>query len=182
MPAKIVQSSIEGVFELVGNSFTDDRGSFLNCFRQQERSFLEAWNSREIMQINISKTSQVGTVRGLHLQKYPHSEAKLIRCIRGKVWDVAVDLRRNSSTFCKWHAVELDSDRCNAVVIPEGCAHGFQVLEPDSELLYMHSQHWQPDAEAGVCWNDSALSIAWPLPVIMMSQRDQSLPCIEAFF
>lgn len=108
----------------------------------------------------------------------PHGEAKLIRCLRGRVWDVAVDLRQASPYYGKWQAVELSADKANAVMIPEGFAHGFQVLEPGSELLYLHSGPWVPEAETGVRWNDPGLAVAWPLPISEMSDRDLSLPLL----
>ena len=103
-------------------------------------------------------------MRGLHFQKPPQAEAKLVKCIRGRVWDVGVDLRPHSSTFLKWQAVELDSGTHNAFFIPEGCAHGFQVMEPDSELLYLHSAFYHAEQEGGLLWNDPVLNISWPLP------------------
>lgn len=165
-----------GVVELMGSPFRDRRGAFLNLFRWQEPVFAEVWGERAIAQINLSLTKAIGTIRGLHYQAAPHSEAKLVRCLRGRVWDVAVDLRPNSSTYGQWHGVELSPDQANALFIPEGCAHGFQVLAEDSELLYLHSGAWVPEAETGVRWNDEQLAIAWPLPVSDLSDRDQLLP------
>ena len=169
-------TSIAGVLELVGHPFSDHRGAFLNAFRAQELTFAQAWGDRGIDQVNLSRTEAVGAVRGLHLQAPPHSEAKLVRCLRGRVWDVAVDLRPGSPTCGQWHAVELSPGAANALLIPEGCAHGFQVLEPGSELLYLHSGAWVPEAETGVCWEDPQLAIAWPLPVTDLSDRYRSLP------
>ncbi len=110
----------------------------------------------------------------------PHAEMKLVRCLRGRVWDVAVDLRAESPTFLHWHAEELSPDNHRMVVIPEGCAHGFQVLTPDSELLYLHTAFYAPDAEGGVRHDDPALGIRWPLPVTDLSPRDRSHPLIDA--
>src|SRR5207237_2682794 len=111
--------------------------------------------SRNIVQINLSSTRQAGAVRGLHFQRSPHAEMKLIRCLRGSVWDVAVDLRRGSPTFLKWHAEELDSNNARMMVVPEGCAHGFQTLVGDCELLYLHTASYALESEAGVAWDDS---------------------------
>ena len=169
-------SPIAGVIELVGHPFSDHRGAFLNAFRAQEPCFAEAWGDRPIAQVNLSRTEAVGTVRGLHLQAAPHSEAKLVRCLHGRVWDVAVDLRPGSISFGHWHAVELSPAAGNALLIPEGCAHGFQVQEPGSELLYLHSGTWVPEAETGVHCSDSQLAIAWPLSITGLSERDQRLP------
>ena len=139
-----------------------------------------SWGDRGIAQVNVSRTETVGTIRGLHLQAPPHSEAKLVRCLRGRVWDVAVDLRPDSATYCHWHAVELSSERANALLIPEGCAHGFQVLEPGSELLYLHSGAWVPEAETGVRFDDPQLAIPWPLTPRGLSERDLALPLLES--
>ena len=176
MATDLRATPIAGVWELVGCPFTDPRGAFINAFRAQEPAFAEAWADRPIAQVNLSRTEAVGTVRGLHLQAAPHSEAKLVRCLRGRVWDVAVDLRPGSATYGQWHALELSSDAANALLIPEGCAHGFQVLEPGSELLYLHSGAWVPEAETGVHCSDAQLAIPWPLPPLGLSERDQVLP------
>jgi dTDP-4-dehydrorhamnose 3,5-epimerase len=176
MATEAFATPIAGVFELVGCSFGDQRGAFLNGFRAQEQSFMEAWGSRPIAQVNFSRTEAVGTVRGLHYQRPPHCEAKLVRCLRGRVWDVAVDLRVGSPTYGQWYAVELSPEAANALVIPEGCAHGFQVLEASSELLYLHSGVWVPEAETGVHCHDPDLAISWPFMPLGLSQRDQTLP------
>jgi dTDP-4-dehydrorhamnose 3,5-epimerase len=176
MPAELRRTPINGAFELISQPFADHRGAFLNAFRGQEPAFMGAWGDRGIAQVNLSRTEAVGTIRGLHLQAEPHSEAKLVRCLRGRVWDVAVDLRHDSASYSHWHAVELSPEQGNALLIPEGCAHGFQVLEPGSELLYLHSGSWEPKAETGVRWDDPQLSIAWPLPLTALSDRDRDLP------
>lgn len=178
MPVELRRTTINGVFELVGQPFVDARGAFLNAFRAQEDAFMGSWGDRGIAQVNVSHSEAVGTIRGLHLQASPHSEAKLVRCLKGRVWDLAVDLRRDSTTYGHWQAVELSPERGNALLIPEGCAHGFQVLEPGSELLYLHSGAWVPEAETGVRWNDPQLSIAWPLAVSEISERDRALPLL----
>jgi len=176
MATDLRATPIAGVWELVACPFCDQRGAFLNGFRAQEPAFAEAWGQRSIAQVNLSRTEVVGTVRGLHLQAPPHSEAKLVRCLRGRVWDVAVDLRPGSASYGQWHALELSPDAANALLIPEGCAHGFQVLAPGSELLYLHSGAWVPEAEIGVHCSDPELAIAWPLPPLGLSERDQALP------
>ena len=180
MMPKVINTSIEGVHEISSVSFTDTRGSFLNCYRILDSAYVECWGHRKIHQVNLSFTRDVGTVRGMHLQKYPHHEAKLVRCIRGRVLDVVVDLRPNSATWGSWHALELSPEANNALLIPEGCAHGFQVLSPDSELLYLHSGSWVPDAEVGVHCCDPLLDIRWPLPVVGLSPRDQSFKFLSA--
>lgn len=129
---------------------------------------------RHIKQINHSRTRTVGAVRGLHFQYPPHAEMKLVRCIKGRVWDVAVDLRAGSATFLRWHAEELAPENARMLVIPEGCAHGFQVLERDSELLYLHTARYVPQVEGGLSCQDPRLGIAWPLPVTDLSRRDSN--------
>jgi dTDP-4-dehydrorhamnose 3,5-epimerase len=179
MPTEVRSTAIAGVLELLGQPFADHRGAFFNAFRAQEPAFAQAWGDRPIAQVNLSRTEEMGTVRGLHLQAPPHCEAKLVRCLRGHVWDVAVDLRTGSTTYGHWHAVELSPGAANALLIPEGCAHGFQVLEPTSELLYLHSGTWEPEAETGVRFNDPKLAITWPLPPTGLSERDLALPLLK---
>jgi len=181
MTTEARSTPITGVLELVGQPFSDHRGAFLSCFRAQEPAFAQAWGDRAIAQMNLSRTDTMGTVRGLHLQAPPHSEAKLVRCLRGRVWDVAVDLRPGSPTRGHWYAVELSPGAANALLIPEGCAHGFQALEPGSELLYLHSGAWVPEAETGIRVDDPKLAISWPLPPLALSERDLSLPLLESF-
>ena len=181
MSTEILSTPINGVFELLAQPLADHRGAFLNAFRAQEDAFMGSWRDRGIAQVNVSRTEAVGAIRGLHLQAPPHSEAKLVRCLRGRVWDVAVDLRPDSATYSLWHAVELSPDQDNALLIPEGCAHGFQALEPCSELLYLHSGAWEPEAETGVRWNDPQLAIGWPLPAGELSERDRELPLLSQF-
>lgn len=179
MTAELRLTHISGVFELLSLSFADHRGLFLNVFRAHELSFMDSWADRGIAQVNLSRTEMVGAIRGLHLQAAPNIEAKLVRCLRGRVFDVAVDLRPHSPTYSQWHSIELSPEKANALLIPEGCAHGFQVLEPGSELLYFHSGPWVPEAETGVRWDDPQLAIAWPLPVTDLSDRDRCLPYFE---
>ena len=180
MDVELPHSLIPGVIELLSHSSKDLRGTFLNIFRIQDPAYSENWSGRSIAQVNLSRTEVVGTIRGLHLQTEPHSEAKLVRCLRGRVWDVGVDLRQDSVTYGYWHAVELSPERANALLIPEGCAHGFQVLEPGSELLYLHSGAWVPEAETGVRFDDPQLAIPWPLTPRGLSERDLALPLLES--
>ena len=169
-------STIPGVFEIRSDSFTDSRGKFFNLFRRNDVLYEQVWSERSISQVNLSLTKEAGCIRGLHLQSEPYSECKLVRCLRGRIWDVAVDLRTDSCTFGQWHAVELRPDLGNALLIPEGCAHGFQVMEPHSELLYLHSGAWVPSAETGIRFDDPKLSISWPLDPQGLSDRDLHLP------
>lgn len=177
---KINQTPIPGLMVVETESHTDQRGAFIRYFCQKELQ--EIVGTRQIVQINQSRTRSMGAVRGLHYQHEPHAEMKLIRCLKGKIWDVAVDLRAGSPTFLKWHAEELSPSNARMMVIPEGCAHGFQVLEADSELLYLHTAFYTPSAEGGVRPTDSRLSISWPLPVQDLSDRDRNHPLLTSDF
>jgi dTDP-4-dehydrorhamnose 3,5-epimerase len=159
---------------------SDARGSFGRLFCDHELAV--CFGARHVVQINHSRTTHVGAVRGMHYQRAPHAEMKLVRCLRGAVWDVAVDLRQGSATFLRWHAQELSAENDAMLIIPEGFAHGFQVLEEDSELLYLHTAHYAPDAEGGVSCLDPRLQISWPLPVRDLSARDERHPLLASDF
>ena len=175
---KIIKTPIEGVVIIETSPFIDHRGSFSRFYSEDVLS--EVIGSRRIVQINHSQTHAVGAVRGMHYQNPPNAEMKFVRCIKGSVWDVAIDLRMGSSTFLKWHAEELTLKNTRMQVIPEGCAHGFQVLEPDSELLYLHTDFFKPEDEGGVAYDEQRLAISWPLPVAEVSERDQGFPPVPS--
>lgn len=168
---KIHSTLLHDVFVVKTTPVMDPRGAFSRLFC--ERELAEVIVDRHIVQINHSRTQARGAVRGMHYQRPPHAEMKLVRCIRGRVWDVAVDLRQGSPTFLQWHAEELTPGNGHMLVVPEGCAHGFQVLEADSEMLYLHTAFYTPEAEGGLAYNDPRLGIAWPLPVTDMSEGDR---------
>lgn len=172
--------SITGAFVAQSTPRGDARGSFMRLFCAND--FAEAHGARQIVQINWSHTALAGTVRGLHFQHGADADAKWVRCVEGRVWDVIVDLRPDSATFMQWEAVELSPENCRAVFIPEGCAHGFQSLEPDSRLLYLHTAFYKPAAERGVAFNDPQLAIAWPREVTLLSDRDRTLPTVQTLF
>ena len=156
----------------------DVRGSFARWFCKEELSNLIG--QRDIVQINHSRTVHVGAIRGLHFQRPPHAEMKLIRCLRGAVLDVVVDLRSNSPTYLRHHRETLREGDGKLLVVPEGFAHGFQTLEADTELLYLHTTAYAPAAEAGFHFNDPAFAIVWPLPATDISARDLALPTLSA--
>jgi dTDP-4-dehydrorhamnose 3,5-epimerase len=158
----------------------DARGAFMRLFCAQELQ--PVLGHRQVAQINHSRTSRVGALRGMHFQHPPHAEMKMVRCLHGRVFDVAVDLRTGSPTFLQWYAQELAEDDAQMLVIPEGFAHGFQVLEPDSELLYLHTAFYHPPSEGGLRYDDPRLAIAWPLPPQDVSPRDLSHPLLGADF
>lgn len=177
---KIVDDCIAGVHVLESTVFQDERGAFSRLFCAKELQPI--LGSREIMQINHSVTRRAGAIRGMHYQHSPHAEMKIVRCLKGRVFDVAIDLRRGSPTFLQWTSVELSPENRRALVIPEGCAHGFQVLEAHSELLYLHTAQYTPAAESAVRFDDARVSVDWPLEPVDVSTRDQSHPYLEENF
>lgn len=179
-PLNVLQTALPGVIVIETTPLSDHRGAFARLYC--ERELAAVIGDRRIVQINHSRTAAAGAMRGMHYQRPPHAEMKLVRCLKGRVWDVAVDLRAGSPTFLQWHAEELSPGNARMMVIPEGCAHGFQVLEADSELLYLHTAFHAPEAEGGVSCNDPHLGISWPLPVTDLSQRDSSHPPMTADF
>lgn len=173
---------IAGAWTVESDPFADDRGWFVRTSCADE--FREHGLDPVIAQSNLSHSFREGTLRGLHLQTAPHEEAKLVRCVRGAVWDVLVDLRPGSSSYGKWHAVELAADDGRAVYIPRGCAHGFQSLRDDTQLLYQISTAYSPDHATGVHWADPDLAIDWPeAPAAgrTISTRDEALPSLARF-
>lgn len=168
--------SIAGVYRLDARWIGDERGGFARLFCQKE--FEPYFAQGSIRQINYSINRERGTVRGLHYQNPPHAEIKIVRCVKGSIFDVVVDLRCGSETFLHWLGVELSADNKQALLIPPGCAHGFQTLESDSEILYFHSEYYAPIAEGGIRHDDPRLGIEWPLPPINLSKRDIEHPLI----
>ena len=177
---KLCPTPLPGLFEIEYSPVGDARGRFTRLFCEQELTPARA--DLHFTQVNWSQTQGCGTVRGLHYQTPPAVEAKLIRCLRGRVFDVAVDLRANSPTLLQWHAVELSDSNDRALFIPEGFAHGFQALSDEAHLLYMHTAPWTLACESGLRHDDPRLAIAWPLPVAQCSERDRSHPLLDATF
>jgi len=158
----------------------DERGFLARLFCAEQLT--NAGWTWPISQINHTATAVCGTVRGMHYQVPPKAEAKLVSCIRGAVWDVAVDIRHGSPTFLQWHAEELSAENLRAMLIPPGFAHGFQTLQSDSELVYLHSEAYDPARERGLNSCDPQAAIRWPLDFSTISQRDQEHPMIDASF
>jgi dTDP-4-dehydrorhamnose 3,5-epimerase len=177
---KSIATKIAGVHVIETTSLTDQRGSFTRMFCARELEPI--LKGQDIAQVNHSKNIKAGTVRGLHFQRPPHAEKKFVRCIRGRIWDVALDLRAGSPTFLKWHAEELREDNQKMLLIPEGCAHGVQALEDGSEFLYFNTQFYAPESEGGIRYSDPACAVKWPLPVTVTSQKDSSFPLLGADF
>lgn len=155
----------------------DNRGHFARTFCEFE--FGQRGLETRFVQHSISFTRAAGTIRGLHYQRSPDLEAKVVRCIRGAIYDVIVDLRRSSATFGRWTAVELSEEAGNQLYIPRGFAHGFQSLRPDAELHYLISTPYVPEKAAGIRYDDPRLAVTWPLAVTEISERDRDLPRFE---
>jgi dTDP-4-dehydrorhamnose 3,5-epimerase len=176
----LIDTILSGVKVIEAVTLQDERGEFSRVFCVDECQ--DILHLHAIKQINRSLTHKVGAIRGMHFQNAPHAEIKIVRCLRGRVFDVAVDLRRDSPTFLQWFGIELSPFNNNALVIPEGCAHGFQVLDEDSELLYLHTASYAPGSEAAIRFNDPMIGIDWPMAPTEISQRDLSLPYLDKAF
>jgi len=177
---KVIDTILDGVKLIEAVPQRDERGEFARIFCDSELEGI--LDGKAIKQINQSITRKVGTVRGMHFQNAPHAEIKIVRCLKGKVFDVAVDLRKNSPTFLNWFGIELSSKKNIALVIPEGFAHGFQVLEDSSELLYLHTAPYIASSEAAIRFNDPMVGIIWPITPTEVSQRDLSHVYLNSTF
>lgn len=171
---KFTETPIKGAFVIEVQKFEDDRGIFGRSFC--EREFEEHGLTSRMVQTNVSFNYKKGTLRGIHYQIDPHQESKLVRCTRGSLYDVVVDLRPGSPTYMQWFGVELTADSYRMLLIPEDCGHAFQTLEDNTEAIYQVSQFYTPGAEAGIRWNDPAIGIKWPLPVSVISEKDANWP------
>lgn len=170
---------IEGLTLLKRHPRSDARGDLTRLFCAEELATV-GWHE-PIAQINLTVTRQRGTIRGMHLQHPPQAEIKLISCLEGEVFDVAVDLRRDSPTFGRWFSVRLSAENHLSLLIPKGFAHGLQTLTEVCQLLYFHSTAYCQSAEGGINPLDPALAIAWPLAPTLVSARDQNLPFLNAY-
>lgn len=166
---------IPGTYLISSNVHRDDRGTFENIFREQDFDDLDIEFS--VKQVNLSRNKRVGTLRGLHFQKKPSSEAKVVNCIGGKIFDVMVDLRPDSQFFGRWQSVILEPT-LNAVLIPQGVAHGFQTLTEDCVVQYLHSDEYMDELNAGVKFDDPSIEIFWPEKISVISERDRNLPTL----
>jgi len=174
---KIERTKIAGVDIIHSEPFKDERGFFNRIFCQKELEIILP--GIIITQINHSMTMQKGTIRGMHFQNPPHSEMKIVRCIKGNIFDVALDIRKDSPTFLQWHGEILSSENMKALVIPEGCAHGFQSLEDDIEILYLHTQFYAQQSEGTIRFDEPRVNIQWPLGYTMISEKDISYPFLD---
>jgi dTDP-4-dehydrorhamnose 3,5-epimerase len=177
---KIIDTPLQDLHLVQSKNAGDARGIFSRLFCAE--SLRDILFDRQIVQINRSVTNARGTIRGMHFQKPPEAEMKLVRCIKGRVFDVAVDIRQDSPTFLHWHAIELSPESNLMFVIPEGFAHGFQTLSDDCDLLYLHTAPYNPDLEGGIPYDDPCVGISWPEPPVGISPRDNNLPRIDKSF
>jgi dTDP-4-dehydrorhamnose 3,5-epimerase len=171
---RFVRTKLRDAFLLVPEPARDDRGFFERTYC--EREFSAHGIDCRFVQHSRSVSRHRGTVRGMHFQRHPHEEAKVVSCARGAIIDVIVDLRRGSETFGKWEAFELSEENRHQLFVPVGFAHGFQTLCDDTEVDYLISNFYQPDASSGVRHDDPVLAIKWPLPISVISDRDRSWP------
>ena len=177
---KILPTPLEGAAEIQCFPIRDHRGWFARYFCQKELSELNG--GREIQQINSSLTIKRGAIRGLHFQNPPYAEDKIVRCIAGRIFDVIVDIRKGSPTFGHWHSVTLDAEEMNMVYIPKGFVHGFQTLDDNCQILYLHTEFHNHESEGGFRFDSPMLAIPWPIEITDISERDRNLNYLEPSF
>jgi dTDP-4-dehydrorhamnose 3,5-epimerase len=174
---QFIETRVKGAFLVDIHRIEDERGFFARswCRREFEAHGLNPC----VAQCNVSHNRAAGTLRGIHFQAHPYEEAKLVRCTKGAIYDLVVDLRKQSDTFLQHDGVELTDRNHRALYIPEGCGHGFLTLTDDSDVFYQMSQFYQPTAGRGLRWNDPALNISWPGIVHVVSDRDRRYPDLQ---
>jgi dTDP-4-dehydrorhamnose 3,5-epimerase len=171
---RFTETKVAGAFLIEPEPIADERGFFARTWCREE--FADHGLTAELAQANISFNHRKGTLRGLHYQAAPHAEAKLVRVTRGAIWDLALDLRRDSPTYLAWFGAELNDANRHMLYVPEGCAHGFLTLTDDAEVAYQMSAPYAPEAARGVRFDDPAFGIEWPGEVVVINQRDRSYP------
>ena len=174
---RFTETALAGAFVIDLEPFNDERGFFSRAFCREE--FLKHGLNPNVAQCNLSYNHQAATLRGMHFQRPPHAEAKLIRCIAGVIYDVFIDLRPSSRTYCQWAGVELSAKNRRMVYVPEQFAHGYLTLEAGSEVLYQVSTSYHRESEGGVRWDDPTFQIRWPLAPRLLSVKDQAYPDFE---
>jgi len=177
---KLQNLSLGGAALIEAEPFSDHRGTFARFFCADELKGL--FGNRQIVNVNYSRTAMKGAVRGMHFQYPPKAEMKFIRCIRGSVYDVIVDIRKDSPTFLQWFGAVLSEENMQMLCVPEGFAHGFQALEEGVEMLYLHTEFYSPEHEGGLLYNDPVLGIKWPLLPTDISERDKQHRAIDEIF
>lgn len=173
-------TSLQGSYLIDLEPYHDGRGWFARFYCKNE--FKQIGHEKDWVQLNHSVTYKMGVLRGMHFQISPYREIKMVRCIAGAVFDVIIDLRKNSKTFLQWFGTELSAGNKKMLYIPEGFAHGFQCLSENCELIYHHTEFYTPDAEGGIRYSDPLIKINWPLPVTELSPRDESHPYLDEKF
>jgi dTDP-4-dehydrorhamnose 3,5-epimerase len=177
---KFTPTILAGAFIIDPTSINDNRGMFMRTYCKKE--FINIGFNGEWVQMNHSVSFNKGTIRGMHFQKLPFGEVKMVKCIKGAILDVIVDIRKDSATFLQWTGVELTAENKRMLFIPEGFAHGFQTLLDNTELIYHHSNFFNPEAEDGLPYDDPRLAIEWPLELSSISDRDLSHSVISKDF
>lgn len=174
------ETPLKGAYTIELKPFIDERGLFARTFCKNEFSFIG--HKKEFVQFNHSITRRSGSIRGMHYQLPPDTEVKLIRCVKGAVYDVIIDLRSDSPTFLKYFALELTDENMLSLYIPAGFAHGFQTLQENTHLIYHHTEFYTPGSEGAIRYNDSSINISWPLPVSIISEKDKNHPLLNSSF
>lgn len=174
---KFTETALKGVYIVKPQVFGDYRGFFMESW--SKRAFEDAGLSYDFVQDNHSSSTVKGTLRGIHFQRGEKAQTKLVRCIKGAVLDVVVDLRPSSPMYKKWVAVELSAENKRQLLIPRGFGHGFLTLTDDVDFLYKVDNPYAPEAEGGICWNDPELGVKWGIEVPILSEKDSKLPCLK---
>lgn len=177
---KFIETNLKNLYIIEPELLKDERGLFYRVFCRNELKEIE--HVKEIVQINQSLTKKKGSLRGMHFQYPPKAEIKIVKCLYGSVFDVAIDLRKNSPTLLQWHGEVLSAENKKMIYIPEGFAHGFQTLENNSELLYLHTEFYSPKYEGGIRYNDPRINIKWPLEISYISNRDNEFNLLDNNF
>ncbi|MCX6782628.1 MAG: dTDP-4-dehydrorhamnose 3,5-epimerase [Candidatus Levybacteria bacterium] len=171
---KFTETKIKGVYIIEPEPREDSRGYFARVFAKEELAKIGIDYS--IVHINRSLSTEKGVIRGLHYQKEPHAEDKIVQCLGGKIFDVAVDIRKDSETYGQWVGEILDPSNKKMLLVPKGCAHGFQTLEENSVVEYFVTEYYKPESERGIKYNDAAFNIAWPITDAIVSEKDGNWP------
>ncbi|HLG19347.1 MAG TPA: dTDP-4-dehydrorhamnose 3,5-epimerase [Bdellovibrionota bacterium] len=174
---KFKKTTLDGLWSISPEPRVDDRGFFARTFCAKE--FSENGLENRLVQTNLSYNNKRGLIRGLHYQSEPYEEAKCVSCVRGAIFDVAVDLRPGSRTYLHWYGVDLDAEQSNMLYVPKGFAHGFQTLQNDALVLYYISEFYRPELQRGIPWNDATLKISWPIPNPTLSDRDRNFSPLQ---
>lgn len=176
MPFQFQRLALPDIILVIPKVFGDPRGFFLELYKHSE--FAAAGIPDHFVQDNLSKSSK-GVLRGLHYQKSPHAQGKLVRCLSGRVFDVAVDIRKGSPHYAKWAGIELSAENSSMLYVPPGFAHGFLVLSDSAEVLYKCTAEYAPESDRGIIWNDPEIGIRWPMPEPLLSDKDGVLPLLK---